>query len=59
MDGKNTGGRPRAPEPRTAVSTWLPHSTADRVIRRAAQEGKSVSEVVREVVTEEFASGEP
>lgn len=43
-------GRPRAPEPRACVSTWLPSTQHDRLIAIARQRGTSVSSVVRGAV---------
>lgn len=45
-------GRPRASEPHTAVSTWLPASEHDRLIRRANREGLSLSSLVRDWLKE-------
>lgn len=45
-------GRPPADEPRSTVSTWLPASTHDRLIKRANEEEQSVSEFVREMIEE-------
>ncbi len=47
---KNLGGRPRVAEPRTAVSTWLPVGTAERLYTAARAEDISVSELVRRIV---------
>lgn len=43
-------GRPRAQEPRSSVSTWLPARHHDRLIRLANRRGESVSATVREVI---------
>lgn len=43
-------GRPRAPEPRASVNTWLPASQHDQLIRLANHHGLSVSETVRRIV---------
>lgn len=43
-------GRPPAAEPRTSVSTWLPASYHDRLIRVARQQDVSVSAVVRQLL---------
>lgn len=47
---KNRGGRPRAPERRAAVATWLPSSTHDQLIRLANARSQSVSAFLRELV---------
>ena len=43
-------GRPRGAESGERVSTWLPASQYDRLIREANQRKMSVSEYVRRVV---------
>lgn len=43
-------GRPRVEEPRASVSTWLPATAHDRLIRIANQRETSVSDVVRQAV---------
>lgn len=47
---KNRGGRPKAPEPRSSVSTWIPASRHDQLVRLAKQRGVSVSAVVRGLI---------
>ena len=44
------GGRPRSPEPGSAVCTWLRTSEHDRLIKAANQRDMSVSEFVRSLV---------
>ena len=44
-------GRPRADVPRAAVTTWLPATDHDRLIRIANRRGVSVSELVRGILT--------
>lgn len=43
-------GRPRVEEQRSTVSTWLPASQHDRLIRLANQQEKSVSALVRSLL---------
>ena len=43
-------GRPRASEPRSSVSTWLPVSVHDRLISIASAREISISELVRESI---------
>jgi hypothetical protein len=40
-------GRPRSAEPGSAVTTWLPASEHDRLVKLAQHRGESVSSVVR------------
>lgn len=45
------GGRPRlSKEPMSSVSTWLPASTHDQLIKVAQAQEVSVAEVVRNVI---------
>lgn len=48
---KRRGGRPRAEEPGSRVSVWLPASTHDRLIKLANQKDVSVSSLVRTLLT--------
>ena len=50
-DEKRKPGRPKADEPGAALSTWIRQSDADRLIRRALKEDKTVSALVRELLT--------
>lgn len=43
-------GRPRVAEPRSTVSTWLPASYHDRLIRMANQQDVKVSALVRQLL---------
>lgn len=43
-------GRPRVDEARSSVSTWVPASYHDRLIRIAQAQDKSVSAVVRQLL---------
>lgn len=43
-------GRPRAPEPGSTVSTWVPSTTHDRLIEIANRRGESVSSLVRRLL---------
>ena len=45
------GGRPRAAEPRSVVSTWVPAREHDALIREAQRREISVSALVRERLT--------
>ena len=45
------GGRPRAIEPRTTVTTWIATREHDALIKEAQQRGVSVSALVRETLT--------
>jgi hypothetical protein len=56
MNGeRRRGGRPPAEEPSATVSTWLPASAHDRLIRIANEREESVSECVRKIVIEHIA----
>lgn len=48
---RNRGGRPRTSQPGISVSTWLPETEADRLIRLASRRGESVSQTVRRLLT--------
>lgn len=43
-------GRPRVNEPRSSVSTWVPQSYHDRLIKMAEQKDVSVSMLVRSML---------
>jgi hypothetical protein len=43
-------GRPRVPEPRSAVMTWVPVHVHDRLIDLAQRYDMSVSAVLRRVI---------
>lgn len=43
-------GRPKADEPSTSVSTWIPAREHDRLIRLAQRKEQSVSETVRQLL---------
>jgi hypothetical protein len=43
-------GRPRVEEPRSSVSTWVPASYHDRLIKMAEQKDVSVSMLVRSLL---------
>lgn len=43
-------GRPRVNEPRSSVSTWVPASYHDRLIKMAQNNDVSVSSVVRSLL---------
>jgi hypothetical protein len=43
-------GRPRVPESRSTVSTWLPNRLHDRLIAEAHAQTKSVSATVRALI---------
>lgn len=44
-------GRPKAAEPSSRVTFWIPARTHDQIIRQAALRDVSVSEFVRVVMT--------
>lgn len=44
-------GRPRASEPGSTVSVWLPASYHDRLVKMAANMDESVSTLVRSLLT--------
>lgn len=48
--GKRRGGRPRATEPRSSVSTWIPVSQHDQLVRLANQREVSVSTLVKSLI---------
>jgi hypothetical protein len=43
-------GRPKVEEPRSSVSTWMPATYHDRLIRLANQNEVSVSSMVRRIL---------
>lgn len=47
-------GRPRAEEPRSTISTWLPASDHDQIVKMANQREMSVSEFVGSVLKREI-----
>lgn len=47
-------GRPRADEPRSTVSTWLPASDHDLIVKMANQREMSISEFVGDVLRREI-----
>lgn len=47
---RSHGGRPPAPEPGSAITTWMPVSTHDKLIRLAQRQEVSVSALVRQFV---------
>lgn len=55
-DLRKKGGRPRAIEPGSKVSTWLPAREHDRLIQEAARRGASVSEVLRAAIRRGFVT---
>jgi hypothetical protein len=44
-------GRPKADEPGTTVSTWLPPQEHDRLIRLANAREQSLSKTIRELLS--------
>lgn len=52
-------GRPRADEPGTSITLWLPEREADRVLRLAHRHGVSASKVVRQLITTRLDRHEP
>lgn len=48
------GGRPRSPEPGSTVSTWIPESHHDRLIKLANLHEMSVSQYVARVIRREI-----
>lgn len=47
-------GRPRAEEPKSRVSTWLPIDAHDKLIAFSKQQRKSVSELVRDILVQQI-----
>jgi hypothetical protein len=47
---RGRGGRPRAPDPHTRVSTWLPERDYDRLVQLAKRRDQSVSSLVRSLL---------
>lgn len=47
---KRPRGRPRVEEPRASVSTWLPASYHDRLIKMANNRNESVSSLVKSML---------
>lgn len=43
-------GRPRADEPKTSISAWIPTQEYDRLVRTAQQQEKSLSALVRDLL---------
>jgi hypothetical protein len=50
MVRKGAGGRPRSPEVKSTLSTWLPASTHDQYIQAAKTRETSVSALVAQVL---------
>ena len=48
--GPRRRGRPRCEEPRSSVSTWVPASYHDRLIKMAQNNDVSVSRLVRSLL---------
>jgi len=48
MQTKKPQGRPKAEEPGTSVSAWLPTRVYDKLAAEASKEGRSVSALVRD-----------
>jgi hypothetical protein len=46
----NRGGRPRAQTPCTSVSTWVPATYHDRLVKMADARGLSVSRLVKQMI---------
>lgn len=44
-------GRPKAAEPRSSVSAWIPVAQHDQLVKLATQRGVSVSQVVNALVS--------
>lgn len=49
---RRSPGRPRAKEPRTSVSAWIPASEHDKLIALANEKEMSLSAFVRKVLRE-------
>jgi len=49
-DDRRRRGRPRVTESRSSVSTWVPASYHDRLIKLAERNDRSVSAVVRSLL---------
>lgn len=47
---QSRGGRPRASEPGSAVTTWVPIKTHDLLVKIAMSRGESVSATVRQLL---------
>lgn len=52
-------GRPRVPEPRSSVSTWITTREHDRLCDIARRRGVSVSSLVRRVIVLTFKERKP
>lgn len=50
MSESGKRGRPKADEPSSPVTTWLPAGDHDRLIAIAKREEKTISALVRELV---------
>lgn len=50
LDGPRRRGRPRLPEPKSTVSTWVWATHHDKLIEMAKAREVSVSALVREIV---------
>lgn len=44
-------GRPKAPEPGSAVTVWMRQSEHDRLVKLAKEQDRSVSACARELLT--------
>lgn len=49
-DAPNPGGRPKADEPGTSLTTWVPLSEYDRLCRMANHRGETLSSLVRQML---------
>lgn len=49
-DPPNRGGRPRAADPGTTVTTWVRSADYDRLLRLAKARDQSISSLVRDLL---------
>jgi len=47
----NRGGRPKAPEPSTKLSTWVSTRQYDQLVKLSKQREQSLSGLVRDLLT--------
>lgn len=50
-------GRPRVTQPRSSVSTWVPTTYHDRLIKMANAQDTTVSSLVRQIIVIQLRGG--
>lgn len=54
-DDRRKPGRPKAEEPKTLVSAWVPTADADRLIQMAQDKEQSVSRTMGQILRQSFS----